>query len=541
MQGGGPWKTPLLVQGLRKPLRATFQINLCDMTSSDNLFRLVKSLSRSEKRAFKLFASQYGKEGGNLYVRLFDSIDAQEEYDETALRETIFKDKTAGQFSVTKHYLFNIILRSLRIFHTASDIDFRINEGVESAKLLFQRGIYGQAAKVMQKTKEYAWQCQKFELLLNMLQVEKMIMYRFLNVKQLQNYQERHKAESAHLLDIITNRETYQSLYDSIFYLYRTYDRPRSEAEKQKYDNIIAHPLLSDEGNPLSLQAKCYFCVIFAVYYSMMGDSERAYHYCLAEVAAIEESPLLTLSHIDRYISALNNVLHLEIERDNLPAFSDTLNKIRYLPTKYPNIGIQAERRIFEATYTLELSLYFKTKELAKGLALVPEVEEGIGRFVDLGGSWDMYFTMFYDIARTYYFAGELDRALDWLDKILFSPHDDLAIFIACYAKMLYLLIHYDKGNLGFVENQVPSAKRFLKTNGRLFEVEKLVFKLLQRIVQARDTPSVQHELQAFKQKYKALADSPYKRNAQDYLNIRTWVASKLHRLPIGSVSVDMF
>lgn len=511
------------------------------MTTRDNLFRIVKSLSRSEKRAFKLFASQYDKADKNLYVRLFDAIDEQLIYDENTLREDLFKEKSNGQFPVTKLYLFNMILRSLRIFHTESDIDFRINEGVESAKILFQRGLFAQAAKLLQKTKLYAWDCQKFELLLNMLHVEKTIMYRLLNVKELQDYQMRQREESSRILAIVTNRESYQTLYDSIFYLYRTYDRPRSEEEKQKYDAIISHPLLADESNTMSLQAKCHFNVIHAVYHSMMGEHEMAYRYCLAEIAAIEESPLLTLSHIDRYISALNNALHLEMEREDVLAFEQTLLKIRMLPTKYPNIGTQAESRIFESTYTLELSLSFKKRELAKGLALVPAVEKGFERFSDLGGSWDIYLTMFYEIAKLYFFYGQPNKTLDWLDKIVAHEKTDVAIFIVCYAKILQLLVHYDKKNYNFVEYQIRSVRAFLVANERLFEVERLILKLLQRITTLRVPSEVQAEFQKFKERYKALPDSPYKRSAQDYLNIRYWVASKTTGLPIGSVHLDMF
>ena len=49
------------------------------------LFDLVKSMSKSEKRYFKLMSSRHTIGDENNYVRLFDFLDKQEEYDEDNL------------------------------------------------------------------------------------------------------------------------------------------------------------------------------------------------------------------------------------------------------------------------------------------------------------------------------------------------------------------------------------------------------------------------------------------------------------------------
>ena len=49
---------------------------------SDDLFYLIKSLTKSEKRSFKLFASttEVGKK--SIYIDVFDAIEKQKKYDE---------------------------------------------------------------------------------------------------------------------------------------------------------------------------------------------------------------------------------------------------------------------------------------------------------------------------------------------------------------------------------------------------------------------------------------------------------------------------
>ncbi len=49
---------------------------------SNQLFQLIKSLNKSEKRYFNLYASRHTIGEKNNYVILFEAIDKQIEYDE---------------------------------------------------------------------------------------------------------------------------------------------------------------------------------------------------------------------------------------------------------------------------------------------------------------------------------------------------------------------------------------------------------------------------------------------------------------------------
>ncbi|MCT4560919.1 MAG: hypothetical protein N4A41_06035 [Crocinitomicaceae bacterium] len=53
--------------------------------SSESIFELIRSLTKSEKRYFKLHASRHTIGEENNYVTLFDYIDKQAAYDEAKL------------------------------------------------------------------------------------------------------------------------------------------------------------------------------------------------------------------------------------------------------------------------------------------------------------------------------------------------------------------------------------------------------------------------------------------------------------------------
>ena len=56
-------------------------------TVSEELFQLIKSLSKQEKRYFKLYASRHVIGEKNKYVQLFDAIDKQAAYNEEKIKK----------------------------------------------------------------------------------------------------------------------------------------------------------------------------------------------------------------------------------------------------------------------------------------------------------------------------------------------------------------------------------------------------------------------------------------------------------------------
>src|SRR5690606_22901853 len=80
---------------------------------NDELFQLIKSLEKSEKRHFKLYIKRSAGTDDLKIVQLFDAFDKMDEYDEGAL---LRKNKAIKkqQLSNMKAHLSKQILASLR-------------------------------------------------------------------------------------------------------------------------------------------------------------------------------------------------------------------------------------------------------------------------------------------------------------------------------------------------------------------------------------------------------------------------------------------
>src|SRR3982751_5620049 len=109
--------------------------------STDPLFQLIKTLEKSEKRNFKLYATRNSSSDELKSVQLFDALDKMEEYDEASLlrkNESIRKQ----QLSNLKAHLYKQILSSLRLINDEANIDIQLNEQMDYARILYNKGLY---------------------------------------------------------------------------------------------------------------------------------------------------------------------------------------------------------------------------------------------------------------------------------------------------------------------------------------------------------------------------------------------------------------
>ena len=108
-------------------------------TQKDALFILVKSLSKSEKRQFKLYVGRLGVNADAKFLALFNLMDKMRTYrEETILESGIVKK---SQLSNLKAHLYKQILISLRLNPGNQNVRVQIREQLDFATILYQKGL----------------------------------------------------------------------------------------------------------------------------------------------------------------------------------------------------------------------------------------------------------------------------------------------------------------------------------------------------------------------------------------------------------------
>ena len=141
--------------------------------SKDNLFVLISSLSKSEKRQFKLYVNRLGVNVDAKFLLLFNLLDKMNDYNE----EDILKSKivTKLQLSNLKAHLYKQILVSLRLNPVNQNIRIQIREQLDFATILYHKGLYKQSLKILDKTKLVALEHEEKNIAFEIVELEKII------------------------------------------------------------------------------------------------------------------------------------------------------------------------------------------------------------------------------------------------------------------------------------------------------------------------------------------------------------------------------
>jgi hypothetical protein len=186
--------------------------------STDIVFQLIRSLQKSEKRNFKLYTKRNSGDHDLKIVELFDAIDKLDDYDETVLLKKVPSIKKQ-QLSNTKAHLYKQILASLRVLKSTESIDLQLHEQLDYARILYNKGLYLQSLKILERTKELAISHNQDSFLMQVISMEKKI--ETLHITR--SMQNRADTLAAEALDVNTRRRMITSLSNLALKLYSWY------------------------------------------------------------------------------------------------------------------------------------------------------------------------------------------------------------------------------------------------------------------------------------------------------------------------------
>jgi len=245
------------------------------MNKQLHLFELIKSMKKSEKRYFKLFNSTFeGKNKTNL--KLFNAIDKQKDYDEAALKKQFADQSFVKHFAVVKSNLFNMILKSLRIYYDSLDERQKVNQHKENFRILVHRGLIDLARVQLDKGMKLATEHEIFE--------DKVLIaswYNSLNtVKAFRNNKnkdiENELIKPLIHLDALNDRHRYAYLSNRIDFLILQ-NTIRSKTTQNEIKKILALPEMQEDIKPLSFCALDSKNHVLLACYVGMKDYEKAY------------------------------------------------------------------------------------------------------------------------------------------------------------------------------------------------------------------------------------------------------------------------
>lgn len=508
-------------------------ISTISKTNSDSLFDLINSMSKSEKRYFKLFATRQKGNRNAKFLRLYDHIEKQNKYDEKKILEKD-KDLKPSQLSNIKAYLYNYILDSLRNNNPNDDPDIRIRELLDFAKILYNRCLYESCLKTLTKAKHLVGSYEKNIFLLEISDLEKKLVTKIMRT-DVKRRAGKLIEDSNMFSSTLQNIIKFSNLWVRFYSYYLDFGFIRNHKDYTEAVTFIKNNLPVVEEHKLSLDEKIYLYNSLIAYYFFIQDFENAYNYSKKCLSLFSDKPDKVLSRLDFYIKAVNNLMTAQSKLNKLKEFTETgrlFLKISKIPG--PPNTLNNRLLVFKYSSIHKINRFFMLGTFSEGVKLIPEISELLGKF---GRLIDEHYTLifYYKFACMYFGNEDYSLANFWLNKIINAGNIDFRSDIQVFTRILSLICHYELENTEQMEYFIRSTYRFILKNESMKGFNMIILRFLKRL-NSITTDKLIDSFTILKQQIEPLNNDPYQKRAFIYFDSISWLESKILNQPVQKI-----
>ena len=499
--------------------------------SSDALFTLIKSLEKGEKRNFKLFAARNTGSADLKIVQLFDALDKMKDYDEEELlrkNESIQKQ----QLSNLKAHLYDQILSSLRILKQNENIDLQIHEQLDHAKILYNKGLYLQALRLLEKIKSLTKQNNQVTYLLQVLFLEKKI--ESLHITR--SMQDRAEKLSAELDEVNERLELIAKISNLSLQLYSWYiqhGHARNDQDRAEVDALMQNPIIEKVKTSKGFYERLYRYQCYCWYGFINQDFLMHYRYAQKWVDLFDKEDHMKQIESAQYIKGLHNLITSHFDLQNFEKLQETIAILENFSESNIVLNNQNNKiQSFVYLYIAKINQHFLEGSFSEGLSMIPKMEEQL-KEIEMYIDSHRVLVFYYKIACLYFGAGQADKAIDYLNKIInwkLNLRDDLQ----CYARLLHLIAHYELGHMEVVNYLSKSVYRFMSKMKNLGEVEEVLFNFIRKSIQAGT--EINNSFNDLLATLQPLEKNKLESRAFMYLDIISWLESKIQGKEVQTV-----
>ncbi|WP_299130319.1 hypothetical protein [uncultured Winogradskyella sp.] len=503
----------------------------------DNLFSLVKSLTKSEKRQFKLYVGRLGVNSDSKFLNLFNLLDKAKVYNERSiLKNNVVKKQ---QLANVKAHLYKQILISLKLNPSHQNIRSQIREQLDFASILYHKGLYKQSLKILGKAKELAFANEEKNMAFEIVELEKVIeaqyITRSINTRADELIQE---AETLSNLNIIASQLSNLSLQLYSIILKTGYVKNETEALKIKtfFENRMPMFTIKDLG----FREKLWLYRTYLWYSFLMQDFLNCYKYAKKWVDIFYENknmislnPVFFLKGNNYLLETLFFIGDKNKFTKKLTVFENTVNKASFI--KNENVATL----VFLYSNFHNVNKHFIDGSFNEGLELIPRIEDDLKVYDDkIDAHHKMIF--YYKFASLHFGAGNNKACIFYLNKIISNRTLSMREDLLCFSRVLNLVAHYEAGIDYHLDTLLRSTYKFLIKMNDLHEVQKEMIKFI-RGLQDIYPQDLKNAFKDLHKRLKVYEDHPFERRAFLYLDIISWLESKIENKPVGQVIRDKY
>ena len=342
----------------------------------DNLFVLIKSLTKSEKRQFKLYVGRMDSNEDSKFLKLFNQLDKMSLYKD----DVIIKKKIVSklQLSNLKAHLYKQILISLRLNPQHKNVKLHIRGQLDFATILYQKGLYKQSLKILDKAKSFALKYDENASAYEIVEFEKLIESLYVT-RSLSNRTNELVSQTNHLKE---QNDIYSNLSNISLQLYEKLIKAgyaKSDNESNDINEFFNHKIKSFKVEELGFRETLIYYQIWVWYSLLIQDFLSSYKYASKWIDTFNKTPEMINIHPVFYLKGYNFLLEALALIKYPSKFKNRLNDLLRVveSSSFPrNQNLNA--LIFIYKYNNLFNLHVLEGDFNKSIKIIPKVLDGI-------------------------------------------------------------------------------------------------------------------------------------------------------------------
>lgn len=485
---------------------------------STDLFELVKALTPSEKRSFRIRA---GAEGDPLYLRLYAAIEKMDAYNEAKILKRV-SDIKPGQLSNLKAYLYDLLLGHLHDLYAGKEERTALYDAVSRADVLYDKGLYSQCSELLKKLKEI---CRKKDnTVLGLAVIEREINLVKKSHQQWHLLEEKYK-EKRELMAYMARTDSYRYVRDMIGTFVSKVGTARTEEERKQM--LALKQMLPDDSEITSDNERQIYHNVMYRYCFAMREHAKAHDHIKKVVVLCENDGDKSIFN---YLLYLANYTGLCIRLKKYSEAKEAIEKIKNTRT----FTTREAQRARDYYYVYSIAYHNATGRFARSIELLQEFIAQPGTDVITGLS------IAFDAATAYFCLGDLHNALKRINPVINHPKTPALWHIQCLARVLNLLVHYELGNDVLLAYNLRSTYRYLMHKGFLDAFERVILEFVRmfcRYVEPGEEKKLLKEMQV--KLTRTIEEAEENSFEHSHFNITLALRSRLEKRSVAEILND--
>lgn len=493
-------------------------------SNAQPVLELIRSLTKSEKRSFKLYVNRINEESDVKFVTLFDILDKMEVYDEELLIKKM-SNISKAQLANLKSQLYKQVLLVLRISHLKSDVDIQMRENLDYVRLLYKKGLYEESMKLLNKVKITANNYKKNIFKLALINYEKNIENQQMLTLDNMNTM-RLDRETKSIINKINVSQSFFSVALRMKAQFIKGGMARTEDELEKVNKIFYSSLPEYDQTHMSFGEQYNMCRAFYWYSYLVQDFEACTKYTEIWVSIFKENNLTHLRHAE-FLRGLNRLLQSLFRINDLDRFNMYYEELVEFEKLYMKAIDSNSKQLLLRCLTVQtfnlcfLEGDFKKHEHAIGRYLV-KIEDNL-KYIDKNNQ----LVIFYKSSILYFGLQNYEKTMHYLDLILKDHDEHLREDLKSFAYILYVITLYEMRDYKKLEKIRKRAFVYLRQRNILGQFHHIILQFIKKSENIMPL-DLKGELKNLRSSLEPLRDDKFESKTLLYFDIMSWLESKI-------------